>query len=135
MWCSGCRGLHLVFLVFGSHQRADLELPRGRGARVEPVERSVTARHLADLVHALEGGRVGAWRLNEISHRFPSMLDRLLGFRIAITDLHGKFKMHQDERIEEVRDAMAGALRTGRSDLAELIGRFNQARLRKEGES
>ncbi|HEX2134695.1 MAG TPA: FMN-binding negative transcriptional regulator, partial [Microvirga sp.] len=100
---------------------------------LEPVERSVTARHLAELVRALEGRRAGAWRLDEIGHRFPSMLDRLLGFRIAVTDLQAKFKMHQDERLAEVRDAISGALRTGRPDLAELMGRFNAARLRNEG--
>jgi transcriptional regulator len=97
---------------------------------LEPVDRSVTVSHLADLVARMERGRAGAWRLDEIRHRFPGMLDRLLGFQVAVTDLQGKFKMHQDERLPEVHDAVAGARGSGRDDLAELITRFNDERLR-----
>jgi transcriptional regulator len=100
--------------------------------RLEPVEPAVTARHLADLVGLVERGREAAWDLGEIRHRFPGMLDRLLGVRIAIADLQGKFKMHQDERVGDVRDAVVGARRSGQPLLAKLIGRFNEGRLRAE---
>lgn len=57
-----------------------------------------TADAIDRLVDTMEEGRPAPWRAEELGDRYPGMLARVIGFRIAVTSLTGRFKLGQDER-------------------------------------
>lgn len=57
-----------------------------------------TADAIDRLVDTMEEGRPAPWRAEELGDRYPGMLTRVIGFRIDVTSLTGRFKLGQDER-------------------------------------
>jgi len=75
--------------------------------RPVPLDRQATARHLLELVEALEKDRPDRWRMRELG---PGGMERRLphvvGFEMPIARLEAKFKMGQDERLYDTAAAI-----------------------------
>lgn len=50
------------------------------------------------LVDTMETGRPAPWQASELGERYAGMAAQVIGFRIAVTGLTGRFKLGQDER-------------------------------------
>lgn len=61
---------------------------------------------LADLIAAHEPGYLERWRAMPDSFRRP-LLGRIIGFRIPIARIEGKFKLSQNRKLEERRNVHA----------------------------
>jgi transcriptional regulator len=61
---------------------------------------------LADLIAAHEPGYLERWRVMPDSFRRP-LLGRIMGFRIPIARIEGKFKLSQNRKLEERRNVHA----------------------------
>lgn len=57
----------------------------------------LTERSLAMLIDAMETGRARPWSVGELGDRYAGMLERIIGFRAAVTGLTARFKLGQDE--------------------------------------
>lgn len=76
--------------------RADVEFDEG-----------LTEYSLEILIDAMEKSRVRPWSIAELGDRYHAMLGRIIGFRAAVTELSGKFKLGQDERSDVRASIMA----------------------------
>ena len=93
-----------------------------------PLDDQATARHLLQLVDALEKDRDDRWRMRELG---PGGMERrmphILGFDLPIERLEAKFKMGQDERHYDTRGAI-GALEDDDPALAAMMKAHNAHR-------
>lgn len=75
--------------------------------RPVPLDDHATARHLLRLVDVLEKDREDRWRMRELG---PGGMERrmphIIGFDLPIERLEAKFKMGQDERLYDTREAI-----------------------------
>jgi transcriptional regulator len=67
-----------------------------------------TGRALDILTDAVEGQRPAPWRSDELGARYEGMLARIIGFRVRVDEVRGKFKLGQDEDVDTLR-AILGA--------------------------
>lgn len=67
----------------------------------------VTGESIDRLVERMEAGRPEPWQAQELGDRYPGMLAQVVGFRIAVTSLTGRFKLGQDERPEVLQSILA----------------------------
>jgi transcriptional regulator len=88
-------------------------------------EPDITGDALDMLVTTMESGRAEPWQITELGNRYGKMLGAIIGFRVRVTRLRGRFKLGQDERPETLRTILASL-----SDpaLARWIRRFNPGR-------
>jgi transcriptional regulator len=63
------------------------------------------------LIHRFEGGRAAPWTLRMPERQRDAMVAAIVGFRIRITRLEGKFKLSQNRSAAD-RTRVAAALRT-----------------------
>jgi predicted FMN-binding regulatory protein PaiB len=63
---------------------------------------------LADLVGAMEQGRPGAWRIEELGPRYRELAPRIIGFTARVLETRPMFKLGQDERGETFADILSG---------------------------
>lgn len=98
-------------------------------AEVELVDdETYLAWHLRDLTRALEGGREGAWRVEEMGHRYEKLAARIVAFEARILSSDARFKLGQDESgrtFGEIVDALESQ---GDAVLAALMREFNDER-------
>jgi transcriptional regulator len=66
-----------------------------------------TADALDVLIDAMEHGRADPWTTAQMGPRYHGMLGAIIGFRVRVIDVHGKFKLAQDERPEVLRALLA----------------------------
>jgi len=72
-------------------------------------DEALTEYALEILVEAMEKGQLRPWSIAELGGRYHTMLGGIVGFRAMVTDLAGKFKLGQDERVE-TRASIIGSL-------------------------
>lgn len=60
-------------------------------------DEAFTETSLQLLIDAMEVGRPDPWNVSELGPRYHTMLDHIIGFRCAVTDISGVFKLGQDE--------------------------------------
>ncbi len=68
--------------------------------------------HLKDLVEAMERGRTGAWRLEEMGARYETLKRMIIPFEAKVVEQRARFKLGQDERdavYAEITAALEGA--------------------------
>ncbi len=61
---------------------------------------ALTEMSLKVLIDEMEAGRPDPWDVGELGERYRGMLTRIIGFRVDVTGLSGKFKLGQDESAE-----------------------------------
>ena len=84
--------------------------------RVMDDPEAVVAR-LASLTAQYEDGRETPWSIAELPDEFvAAQIKGIVVFEMPITRLEGKRKMSQNRKPEDVRGAMAGLKKTGRTD-------------------
>lgn len=81
-----------------------------------------TGAALTALVDVMERGRAEPWTISALGARYEGMAERVIGFRVRVTRVVGRFKLGQDEQ-PEVRAAIIAAL--GDSPLARWMRRFD----------
>ncbi len=83
--------------------------------RLQVIEdRESLAEILRQSVQFYEGPRENPWKLETDTPYFQKMIGAIVGFRIEIDRLEGKWKLSQNQpaqRQEKVRDALAGSSR------------------------
>ena len=84
-----------------------------------------TGAALDVLIDVVERDRAEPWHSDELGERYPRMLQQIIGFRVRVTSLQGKFKLGQDEGTDDYR-----AIRDGTSDpdMLRWMGRFSEGR-------
>jgi len=80
---------------------------------------------LRDLIDAMEEGRPGAWRMEELGKRYEGLSRGIVGFRARILDVQAVFKLGQDERDDTFADIMTGLEATGATALGAWMARFS----------
>lgn len=80
-----------------------------------------TGAALTALVEVMERGRANPWDISALGARYDGMAARVIGFRVRVTRLVGRFKLGQDES-PEVREAIIESL--GDVPLARWMRRF-----------
>lgn len=80
-----------------------------------------TGTALTALVEVMERGRADPWDISALGARYDGMAARVIGFRVRVTRLVGRFKLGQDES-PEVREAIIESL--GDMPLARWMRRF-----------
>ncbi|MEG3179306.1 FMN-binding negative transcriptional regulator [Sphingomonas sp. LT1P40] len=86
---------------------------------------TLTEMSLRMLIDAMEAGRPQPWDVDELGDRYRAMLTRIIGFRVVVTGLSGKFKLGQDEdavTLHAILDALPD------DAMAEWMRRFNAGR-------
>lgn len=85
--------------------------------RLEAVGDSAWLRaHLARLVDANEAGRPEPWHLDEAPERYlDTMMRGIVGLRLQVERLEGKWKMSQNKTPADRQGAMQGLQATGRA--------------------
>ena len=81
---------------------------------------------LSMVVEAMEDGRARPWRIEEMGDRYDMLKKAIVGFRISIATLDGRFKLGQDEPATTLRQIIAGHPDPA---LVRWMKRFNAARL------
>ena len=56
-----------------------------------------TAMSVEVLTDAMEQGRAAPWQVSEIGPRYDGMVRAIVAFRARVTEVHGRFKLGQDE--------------------------------------
>lgn len=90
---------------------------------LEFIDDPVHAReHITQLTNRHEQGRVDPWAPSDAPEDFiASQVRRIIGFRLTIKRLEGKWNMSQNRSAEDRAGAAAGLEAEGKSGLAELI--------------
>jgi transcriptional regulator len=84
--------------------------------------------HLDDLVNAMERGRPGAWRLQEMGARYEKLKPRIIPFVATVLEQRARFKLGQDERDAVFTDISAGLDRAGSKELLAWMRELNPRR-------
>ena len=108
----GAARLRLAVVVRGGGHRPDLELRRRPRLRHPPCRRGSgrAARHPAAIGGGLRGPEAEPWDFDESAPHVEQMLKAIVGFRIEITRLEGKWKLsqnHPEERRRRVIRALS----------------------------
>jgi len=90
---------------------------------LEFIDDPVHARqHITQLTNRHEQGRATPWAPSDAPEDFvASQVRRIIGFRLTIKRLEGKWKMSQNRSVEDRVGAAAGLEAEGKPGLAELI--------------
>jgi transcriptional regulator len=90
---------------------------------LEFIDDSVHAReHVAHLTDRHEQGRPVPWKVSDAPEDFiTNQLRSVIGFRLTIKRIEGKWKMSQNRRAEDRAGAATGLEMDGRPEVAELI--------------
>jgi transcriptional regulator len=83
---------------------------------------------LDDLIGAMEAGRPGPWRAEEMGGRYAGLARRVIAFRARVVEARPVFKLGQDERDDVFADILAGLERDDRADLASWMREANPGR-------
>ncbi|MEJ0039534.1 MAG: FMN-binding negative transcriptional regulator [Gammaproteobacteria bacterium] len=103
--------------------RFDLELALVEGgAQLDDI--------IHDLVDAMEAGRPGAWRAEEMGTRYRRLASGVVGFHARVLEQRAKFKLGQDERADVFEDITAALAHEGPQELHEWIQHCNSQRTR-----
>lgn len=86
---------------------------------------ALTEPSLDLLIDAMERGRLEPWSKEELGERYRGMLGRIIGFRAAVTEMTGKFKLGQDESKETLASIIGTLPDTATADW---MRRFNKGR-------
>jgi len=79
-------------------------------------------QHITHLTDHHEGDRPAPWAVTDAPEDFiQSMVKRIIGFRLTITRLQGKWKMSQNRPMEDRTGVATGLKVEGKHDLAELV--------------
>lgn len=96
--------------------------------RPQPLDTPGTATQLLDLVEQLERDKLQPWSASELGEGgVERRLPRIVGFEIPIERLEAKFKMGQDEHLEDMK-AVIRALSEINPSLAQMMSRYNAQR-------
>lgn len=90
------------------------------------LEPERTGEALDMLIQAVEHDRAAPWRAGELGPRYTRLLDQIIGFRLRVDTVRGKFKLGQDETIETLRAILDNHPDPG---LRRWMRRLNRARL------
>ncbi|HIJ38845.1 MAG TPA: FMN-binding negative transcriptional regulator [Rhodospirillaceae bacterium] len=83
------------------------------------VVRKLTERH--------EAGRPSPWALDEAPEDYrQAQLKGIVGFKMTIVQLQGKWKMSQNRSAEDQKSVLEGLQSEGRTDMAEILVNFRQ---------
>ena len=82
----------------------------------------LTDEALTRLVGHMEGARAAPWDIAALGQRYETLRARVIGFRIAIDSIEGRFKLGQDER-PEVFERIVESL--GDDPLADWMRRYS----------
>jgi transcriptional regulator len=90
---------------------------------LEFIDDPVHAReHVAHLTSRHEQGRPVPWKVSDAPEDFiTNQLRSIIGFRLTIRRIEGKWKMSQNRRAEDRAGATTGLEMEGKRDVAELI--------------
>jgi transcriptional regulator len=83
--------------------------------------------HLSEMVAFHESGRPNPWRLNGSTDYLDRMVKGIVGFRIALSGIEGKWKLSQNHPPERRRKVVRG-LRERGGENAEAIARLMEER-------
>ncbi len=84
--------------------------------------------HLHDLVGAMERGRPGAWRLEEMGARYETLKRMIVPFEAKVVEQRARFKLGQDERDAVFTEITAALDRAGSDSLAAWMRELNPGR-------
>jgi transcriptional regulator len=84
-----------------------------------------TVKALEVLIEAMEAGRADPWRAAELGNRYEDMLEQIVGFRARVVEVHGKFKLGQDENPSIFRQMLSS---TADPAMKRWMERFNPHR-------
>lgn len=91
-----------------------------------------TSEYVRELVDKMEHSNSNAWNMSELGDDGTARRMRfIIGFEADVLDLHAKFKLGQNERVEDVSASIARLRTQGDGILADYMGDYNQARLMK----
>jgi transcriptional regulator len=105
------------------HAYGSVELVEDRAALIDIVRR---------LVNVYESGMPRPWVLEEVSTFLDRMLDQIVGFRIAIERLEGKWKLNQNHPVERRKKVVDALTEQGGAD-ATAIAAMMRALLPADG--
>jgi transcriptional regulator len=81
-----------------------------------------TRNHITELTHRFEQGRPIPWAPRDAPEDFiASMVKRIIGFRLTITRLEGKWKMSQNRPLEDRVGTANGLEEESKADIAALV--------------
>lgn len=84
--------------------------------------------HLHDLVEAMERGRPGAWRLEEMGARYDTLKRMIVPFDAKVVEQRARFKLGQDERDTVFAEITAALDRSGADLLVAWMRELNPGR-------
>ncbi len=85
-----------------------------------------TAAAVSALVGTMEAVRADPWRIEDMGPRYEVLEKAIVGFRVPVDRIDGRFKLGQDEPPETVRRIIAGH---PDADLVRWMRRFNATRI------
>lgn len=83
---------------------------------------------LRDLTAAMEAGRAGAWKIEDMGERYRRLAPRIIAFEATVLEVRAAFKLGQDERDDVYADIRRGLSASGRDELLAWMERFNSGR-------
>jgi transcriptional regulator len=89
---------------------------------------AVLETHLHELVGAMEAGRPGEWKVEEMGARYPQLARRIVSFVAHVRETREKYKLGQDERDDVFADIRQGLADDDSNSLLEWMSRFNPER-------
>jgi len=84
--------------------------------------------HLHDLVEAMERGRPGAWRPEEMGARYETLKRMIVPFEATVVEQRARFKLGQDERDAVFAEITAALDGSGSNALAAWMRELNPGR-------
>ncbi len=84
--------------------------------------------HLHDLVEAMERGRPGAWKLEEMGARYDTLKRRIVPFDAKVVAQRARFKLGQDEGDGVFGEIAEGLARNGQDALLAWMRELNPGR-------
>nr|WP_038281349.1 FMN-binding negative transcriptional regulator [Pacificimonas flava] len=73
------------------------------------IEEALTEEALRLLIEKVEAGAEAAWSAEELGARYETLLAHIVGFRIQVGSVSGRFKLGQDEAAEDLSRIIANS--------------------------
>lgn len=77
----------------------------------------------------MEAGRSKAWSKADMGERYAKLIPHVVAFRAKVIDVRSKFKLGQNERLDVLKESLAGLVQPQLPVLHSWMLRANEARL------
>jgi transcriptional regulator len=90
---------------------------------------SAAERAVDALTEQMEAGRPNAWSKTDMGERYAKLVPHVVAFRAKVIDIRAKFKLGQNERLDVLKESLAGLVQQQSQVLSSWMLRANETRL------